>query len=509
MGHGISLLAVRPRSIYLLRMPVPLLQAEEQPQLLTRPERFGKLSAVIDSNPFSPEIVRTPLLLTLDARSFEALAGNARAEAEYLCQLCWTDAIEALWGWEGTPIVDGIPQTELGPIQRDTRTVRRIGEAKGGFIGGVHCWSQFSEWADRSGYAGDERDWFIYYASVNHFHSRSGRHYLVTADDRLLSESEADTGWFRRGQTDTRIRSVSATLFLSGLTMKAHGRVFYEAPQPGHTIYTSIQSMYEYLARDFIEPRRRLFEAMRRKGEDRQDFYRSDREALVEGVFDRLADILRARDHIALANAREQDVEALDEIRYDLRSMIASAAGAIDAISVLAHLAFPFEVENDTRISLRFRKFRACLRKKGACNIADTASALMPTMRFIWSLRNPVFHRQGLPGYTLHVLGSASLSQITLSPEQVDLLDKLCSGRKETADDWGLRNREVSGIEPSVEPWAFAQRLAAVSIAAIQQLTRTLADDCGASDLKVDWTDEERRAIRRFRWLSGFPLEGP
>lgn len=463
---------------------------------------------MIDSNPFSPEIVRTPLLLTLDARSFEALTGDARAEAEYLCQLCWTDAIDALWGWEGAPIVDGIPQTELGPIQRDSRTVRRIGEAKGGFIGGVHCWSQFSEWADRSRYTGDERDWFIYYASLNHFHSRSGRHYLVTADDRLLSESEADTGWFRLGQKDTRIRSVPATLFLAGLTMKAHGRVFYEAPQPGHTIYTSIQSMYDYLARDFIESRRRLFEAMRREGEDQQGFYRSDREALIEGVFDRVTDILRARDRIALANAREQDAEALDEIRYDLRSMIASAAGAIDAIAVLAHLAFPFEVDSDARISLRLRKFRACLRKKGACNVADAASALMPLMRLIWSLRNPVFHRQGLPGYTLHVLGSASLSQITLSPEQVDLLDKMCADRKETADDWGLRNREVNGIEPSVEPWTFAQHLAAVSIAAIQRLTRALAADCGASDLKIDWTDKERGAIRRFRWLSGFPLEG-
>jgi len=169
----------------------------------------------IETNPFSPPIERVPLQLTLDARSFEALKGVAREEAEYLCQLCWTEAIDAIWGWEGTPIIEGIRQTELGPIRNDNRAVRRVGEPEPGFIGGVACWSQFAEWADRSGYSGSDRDWFIYYASLNHFHAHSGRHYLVTADPRLLEESATEKGWFRRGQPDTRIRSVSSALFLA------------------------------------------------------------------------------------------------------------------------------------------------------------------------------------------------------------------------------------------------------------------------------------------------------
>jgi hypothetical protein len=463
---------------------------------------------VIEKNPFSPAIDRVPLLLTLDARSFGDLAGSEREEAEYLCQLCWTEAIDALWGWEGTPIVGDIPQTELGPIRDNRRTVRRIGEPESGFIGGVACWDQFGKWADHCGYEGAERDWFIYYASLSHFHSRHGRHYLVTADDRLLVESEAEKGWFRRGQQDTRIRSVSSALFLAGLAMKAHGQVFYEVPQPGHSVYTSMQSMYDYLSRDFIEPQRRLLEAMRHEGEDLQDLYRSDREALVEGLFDRVIDVLRARDRIALANGREQDAEALDDIRYDLRSMIASAAGAIDTLAVLASVAFPFEVDSDSRISLRFREFRTDLKKCGAWRIAAAASSLMPFMRFMWSLRNPIFHRHGLPGHTVHVLGSANRSQITLSPTQVDLLDKLCAQRKESADNWGLSNRAVQGVDPAVDPWTFAQHLAAASIGVIRRLTEALADDCGAPKTHNEWTDHERRAIRRFRWLSGFALEG-
>lgn len=463
---------------------------------------------MIKENPFSPKIERTPLLLTLDARSFASLSGTAREEAEYLCQLCRTDAIDALWGWEGTPLVPGIPRTELGPVERDNRTVRRVGEPKGNFIGGVHCWSQFGEWADEGGYDDEERSWFIYYASLNHFHNHNGRHYLVTADQRLLAECEGDSGWFRRGKADLRVRSVSSALFLAGLAMKAHGRVFYEAPRPGHTVYTSIQNMYEYLSRDFLEPRSRFFEALRRKDEDRRAFYRSEREALVEGIFDRVMDILRARDRVALANAREQDAEALDGIRYDLRSMIASAAGAIDTIAVLAHLAFPFDVDSDSRVSLRSREFRAALRGKAAVNVAGTASSLMPLLRFIWSLRNPIFHRQGLPGYTLHVVGSANLSQITLSRAQLDLLDRLCSQRKQKAEDWGLRNRDVKGADPSVEPWLFVQHLASAVIGAIQRLVRALLDDCEAPGAVSKWTPKERDAIRRFRWLSGFALEG-
>lgn len=244
-------------------------------------------------------------------------------------------------------------------------------------------------------------------------------------------------------------------------------------------------------------------------GEEPGDFYRSEREALVEGVFDRVIDIPRARDRIALANARERDDEALDDIRYDLRSMIAAVAGAVDGIAVIAQIAFPFAVSDPSRVSLRDREFKKHLKVLGVHRLAKAAGELMPFLRFLWELRNPIFHRHGLPGYTLHQLPGGRLSQITLSATQVDLLDKCCAGRKETAEDWGLRNRDLGGFDPSVDPWPFTTHLAAAGIGAIRHLSSSLVEDAGVEEFEIPRVAEERGAIRRFRWLSGLPLEGP
>jgi hypothetical protein len=466
---------------------------------------------VIAKNPFRPAVERTPFLLTLDAWSFERLQGTERAAAEYLCQLCAAesiDAIDGLWGWKGTPLVAGIPQTELGPVEDDARVVRRIGEAKGCFIGGIRIWSQFARYAGELGYDEDERERFTYYAALNGFNRRQDRHFLVTADRRLLEECEGEKGFFRRGREGMRITTVANALFLCGLAMKAHGRVYYEVRRAGETIYTSAQNIYDYLSRDMLEPYRRLADVVREEGEGDAGFYRSEREALVEGVFDRVIDILRARDRIALANAREQDDEALDDIRYDLRGMIAAVAGGVDAIAVLAQIAFPFEVGDDSRISLRNAEFRRGIKGLGAVGLAQAAGELMPFLRFLWSLRNPILHRHGLPGYTLHQLPGARLSQVTLSRAQVDLLDVCARDRKETAEDWGLRNRNVAGLGPSVDPWPFAVHLALAGIGAIRRLASALVDDAGVEEFQIPRSAEERDAIRRFRWLSGFPLEG-
>lgn len=466
---------------------------------------------MISTNPFRPATERTPFLLTLDAWSFERLQGIERAAAEYLCQLCAAesiDAIDGLWGWKGTPLVAGIPQTELGPVEDDARVVRRIGEAKGCYIGGIRIWSQFAGYSDEQGYDDAERERFIYYAALNGFNHRQDRHFLVTADRRLLEECEGEKGFFRRGREGMRITTVTNALFLCGLTMKAHGRVYYEVRRAGETVYTSAQNIYDYLSQDLLEPYKRLADAVREENEADSGFHRSEREALVIGLFDRVIDVLRARDRIALANAREQDDEALDDIRYDLRGMIAALAGGIDAIAVLAQIAFRFEVADDSRISLRNPEFRRGIKGLGAAGLAQAAGELMPFLRFLWSLRNPIFHRHGLPGYTLHQIPGARLSQVTLSRAQVDLLDECARDRRETAEDWGLRNRDVAGLDPSVDPWPFAVHLAVAGIGAIRRLSATFVEDAGVEDFEIPRSAEERDAIRRFRWLSGFPLEG-
>jgi hypothetical protein len=463
---------------------------------------------VLTTNPFEPKVEVVPLRLLLDAASFDRLTGDARAAAEYLAELCRTDAVDGLWGWQGQPLLPDLPQTELGPVERDARVVRIIGEPVANFIGGVQCWSQFERFAVEQGYDAAETARFVYYASLNHFNRSSGRHYLITADQRLLKESEAETGWFRRGREGTRIRSVEQALFFCGLVMKAQGRVVYEAPKPGYTVYTSARNIYDFLSRDLLEPRARLLSAVREEGLGDRAFYRSDNEALVEGVFDRVIDILHARDRVALANGRVHDAEALDGVRYDLRSMISAASGAIDAIAVLTDASFGMNFQPGSRVSLRDRDFRRAAKGKGAIGVAAAASALMPFLNFLWSLRNPILHRQGLPGYTLHQIGSADMAQITLTRDQLQKLDACCSKRKESGEQWGLRRRDVAGIDPSVDPWPFAERLSAASLGAIRRLASSLVEDAAVDEFSIDWSASERRAIRCFRWLSGFPLEG-
>jgi hypothetical protein len=132
----------------------------------------------------------------------------------------------------------------------------------------------------------------------------------------------------------------------------------------------------------------------------------------------------------------------------------------------------------------------------------------MPFLRFLWSLRNPIFHRHGLPGYTLHQIPGARLSQITLSRAQVDLLDGCARDRQESAEEWGLRNRDVKGLDASVDPWPFSAHLAVAGIGAIRRLSTALVEDAEVVEFRVPRSAEERDAIRHFRWLSGFPLEG-
>lgn len=455
-------------------------------------------------NPFYPDIERVPLRLILDARSFERLQGEARERAHVLCELCWTEAIDALWSWEGEPIEGNIPRTELRPVQNNARAVGRRDEPPNCFIGGVFAWDQFDRWADQQGYEGEEREWFIHYGSLVHYSDRNAN-YLVSADERLLEEAEGEQGWFRKGQH--RIVSIRYALFIAGLVMKAHREVFYESPQPGHTIYATSHSIYEWLAMDLVQPPRRLFDCLKASGETPEDFYRSEREALAESVFDRVADLLQARDRISLANARPQDEGTLSEMRYDLASMISSAAAVLDTIAVMAHIAFPFELRpaaGDAAISLRRSDFRKGLRGAGAVKLAEAASALAPYMNFVWGLRNPLFHRGGLPGYNLHVLGAGNEPQISLSEKQVALLKELCGHRGETTEMWGL---EAGGFGPSIKPMPFGHRLALVTIGAVNELLGAFANDRGIDHPDSPWTAEQRQMLRRFRWLSGIPDE--
>jgi hypothetical protein len=392
-----------------------------------------------------------------------------------------------------------IPQAELAPVKDNQRAVRRVGEPPGGFIGGFFVWDQFSKWADRNNYTGAEREWFLHYAPLSFFADRHDWHYLVTADERLLRESTGDRGWFRKGHQ--RITSVGNALYLAGQAMKAHGEVFYESPQPGHTIYTWSNSMYQYLARDLVSSRRRIFKAAEEPGETQDAFRETDRNALCVSVFDRVSDLLRGCDRIASVNGRREQRGALDEILYDLRALVSNAAGVIDSVAALAQKLFRVALKHDHETSLNRQPFRAALREAGAKELSDEAGRQRPLFIFLWAIRNPILHEGGLSGYTLHT-GKGQFYKASLTEDQASKLRSLCGHREERLSVWGFEEG-VHGLGPTVDGFAFARQLTVTVIEALDRLFHALSTDRGIPDLKTSWTADERKAVRRFRWLAG------
>ena len=456
-----------------------------------------------DENPFEPRREGVPLLLTLDARSLGQLSQDDRERAEFLCELCLTPVVDGLWTWDAEPLVAGLPQTELRPLVRDDRGIGLVGEPRG-FIGGVAMWSSHERVADDYAFEGTERDWFVYYSTTTKFHTNAKRHFFVTADPRLLSEVRDGPRqqYWRRG----RVVSVGGALRLAGEVMQAQERT-YDAAAPGYTRRVSVYTLYFFLAPELAPSRIRLHRWL----EGRTIDAKREMEALEQSMHDRVVDLLKARDVIALQNARDQNNATVDEILYHLRAAIGSAAALFDSIAVFAQLALRIkdgEVGGPTRVSLRERDFRKLLRDRGAARLADAAGELGPLFKFLWSLRTPIVHREGLGGTTYVKIDGpgASESRVGLTEAQAAALDALRGHRGETVDRWG-----ESGFagRVHVEPQAFSDRLCLASIHAAERLNSALADDLGAPAHSFAGDPGElRKTIRRYRWLVGLPHEG-
>jgi hypothetical protein len=454
-------------------------------------------------NPFEPRREGVSLLLTLDARSLGQLSQEDRERAEFLCELCLTPAVDGLWTWDAEPLVAGLPRTELRPLVRDDRAIGLVGEPRG-FIGGVAMWSSHERVADDYGFHGTDREWFIYYSATTKFHTNAKRHFFVTADQRLLSEvrNGPRQQYWRRG----RVISVGGALRLAGEVMQAQERIYDAAAAPGYTHRVSVYTLYSYLAPELAPSRIRLHRWL----EGRTIDTRPELEALEQSMHDRVVDLLKARDVIALQNARHQNNATVDEILYHLRAAIGSAAALLDSIAVFAQLALRIEdgeIGGPTRLSLRERDFRKLLTDRGAGRLADAARGLGPLFKFLWSLRTPIVHREGLSGTTyLQIDGpGASESRVGLTEAQGAALHALRGHRGESADQWG--ESDFAG-RVHVEPQAFSDRLCLASIQAAERLNSTLADDLGAPAHAFARDNGELKRIRRYRWLVGLPHEG-
>jgi|GEM_PF-2965235 len=453
-------------------------------------------------NPLAPNVEAAPLKLVLDARSLGSKEGEEREEAEFLCELCWTPAATAIWSWDGNPIEDAIPQTELRSIRNDIREVGIVGQP-GASAGVIPVWSQFERFSDQSGYTGREREWFEYYGPLTSFLTGHGWHYLVTDDPRLHAAIEREKGYFRRGRF--AIVSVKTALFLLGLAMIAQDKFFYEAPQPGHSIHAPVETAYLFLSMDLLSTRRRLFDAMRRPDESQDEFHTTERSDLVRSMFSRVSDLLRGRTRIALLTARTGDEHAVEEAMYDVRNLIGSAVAMLDALAVLSAIAFEFDFKGrggDSAIGFRQRVFKKELRKSGYKELAERAEEVQPFLDFLWSLRNPVFHREGLGGYTLHA-PPRRVSRIVLNARQVESLYRLCSALGCEAGEWGLSNENSLG--PALDAETFSDRLVVEAISTADRLAYVFADELDVPRLRTSWTAENRKSNRRLRLLFGLP----
>lgn len=457
-----------------------------------------------EENPFQPRLEGAPLLLTLDARSIPALEGEDREQVAFLCELCLTPAVDGLWTWGAQPLGAGIPQTELRPqhSRGDDRAVGVVGQAEP--IGGVAMWSSHERLADQTfELTGDDRDWFLYYSTTTKFHVNKRRHFFVTADDRLLSEllgGRRQAYWQRN-----RVVSVHSALAFAGRAMRAREAIYHEA-EPGYTNQASPFGLYFYLGPDLAPSRIRLHRWLETQAlPDAREL-----EALEQSMHDRVIDLLKARDHIALQNARHQDNATLDDILYHLRAAIGGAAALFDSIAVFAQLALGIDartVGGQTRITLPNAKFRTALRQHGAPSLADAAADLGPLFKLAWSLRNVVMHGAGIGGSGYLRLDGMSASESRVSPtvDQAAALDALAKQRREDPARWGV-DRVPAHLY--VEPQAFSNRFCLVVIEAADRLVGALADDLGAAEQSVPRTGNEERMIRRFRWLSGLPSSG-
>jgi hypothetical protein len=465
------------------------------------------MSMADQRNPFEPRLEGVPLVLTLDARSLSNLDGEARERAEFLCELCLTPAVEGLWTWGAAPLDSQLPQTELRPLDEvaDARAVGLVGEPHG-FIGVVRSWSSHERLAgDTYELTDSAADWFIYYSTAAQFHHNARRHFFVTEDPRVMSEfrdGPRQQYWQQR-----RIVTIGGALRLAGQVMLAREEVYDEAT-PSYRHHASSYTVYFYLAPELAPSRIRLHRWL--EGQAVAD---REQEALEQSMHDRVVDLLKARDAVAIQNGRQQNNATLDEMLYHLRAAIGSAAALFDSIAVFAQLAVAIDeqrVGGATRVSLRNRAFRRELRTSGLTRLAASAGAASSVFELTWSLRNPIVHRAGMSGTTLiRLMGAPDRefheSRIHLSPAQVVALDSLRGQRHESEVEWG---RDELASEVVVEPQAFSNRLCLAAIETAEQLTHALAEDLDAPDHLFQREPGEKQRIRRYRWLAGLPTAG-
>jgi hypothetical protein len=430
-----------------------------------------------DENPFEPRREGVPLALTLDGRSLSAVTGEAGRERDLLLGLTSIPLLDVLvLDWTGDLPPDILQGRLADPdLEQDTRVVKHVGSGSG-FFGSVQPWSSRERRVDQLGLEGAEREWFLYYEAVTWYHRNSSRHLFVTADRRLLRElaaSPTDGPWANR-----RIITVLKALELVGLVMRSRDLIYLEA-EGNYTRSTSAYTYYFELSYALAPARVRL-----RRWLDEADstLPREELADLEQSMFDRVGDLLRARDAIVLQCMRtRQDSATLDEILYHLRGGLLTASALADSIAVFAQLALRVdagEVGGVANISLAERGFRRAIRDAGGRQLAERAAASGPMWKAMRMLRNPVAHRSGVAGVTYHRLPGPSESRITLTPDQATALERAAQQHGDSPAAWGLDDKDE--FERRLDPLLFINAFVPHAISLLDDLVGAFADDLAA-----------------------------
>lgn len=428
-------------------------------------------------SPFEPRRGGVALEMTLDGRSLSAVQGEDARERDLLLALAATPILDVLLlDW---PAHIG-PEVRYGRLvdpdwERDARVVEQVGTPDRVF-GFVHAWGSREEQADRLGFAGAEREWFLYYEALTWYHRASSRHLFVTADRRLLRElnaSPTDGHWANR-----RIITVRKALELAGLVMRSRDLIYLTA-QGNYSCVTRSYTFYFELAYALAPSRVRLHRWL---AEADDTLPLEDLGDLEQSIFGRVGDLLRARDAIALQCLRtRQDNATLDEILYHLRGGLLTASALGDSIAVFAQLALridPSDVGGLANISLADSGFRRAMRDADANRLAERAAAAGAMWKAIGMLRHPVAHRSGVSGVTYQRLGGPSESRITLTNDQATALEHAAHQHGDSPSAWGLD--EPDAWKRRLDPLRLVHAWVPHMISLVDDLVGALADDLGA-----------------------------
>ena len=450
-------------------------------------------------SPFGAASNDTPLSLTFDGRTLGDVDAARRDATRFLLELTAAPTVDAIVLDAAAGLVITATHAEvLAPdLDQDTRTISYAGQPHR-FLGVIPMWSSHVRRAELFGVADADRDWFDYYEAATSWHERVKRHFYVTGDRKLLAEVRASATaprWRER-----RIIDVVQALRYLGLVMISRDVLYVEA-HAGYLRNRAAYDMYFEVAVALTPSRARLSQWLAANTEHPEH---DELQGLIESLFARAQDLLRARDQVALIGLRAMhDWATVDQALYHFRAAMLTVSAIMDTIAGFAQRVRCIEGIPDSRVALHQKEFRRAVKAAGLNRLAEDAGQLGKYWSGLGALRNAIAHAPGIAGTVLRVVPGPATAKIRLSAEQASLLKNAAHDRKAAPLAWGL---EVDvKPEPLLDPPRFLSAFLPDALAVADQLIDALASDLGAP-ARPDTARSSGNDLTKFAHLAGVAL---